>query len=427
MGCGLTKPRHVDGPVQPHSHGESHRVSGAFDDDVPTTIVADISLPTIEVEHKQHHTPDHSRPTSSTRSPQGTSEGASHLEGSSSKDEQLVTEVLGTQEPPPRGSTELLPDDVSQSASDIYDPARWHTEKLLGRGAFGVVHMASNDQGQRVAIKTISFNENDRNVLKQLQLLHRELKTLRKVGNHPNIVKYYRCTRRGMQVHMFMELCAGGSIKALYDQTETGLPPAVVATYTKHILSGLQFLHDLEVVHRDIKCDNILIDSEGTAKLADFGAAAVLGPNAQRTTIGTVYWMAPEVVMQTGHRWQADIWSLGCAVMEMLTAKRPFHGICNTYHSFVKMLAEHSTPPLSVGITEPLARDFILSCLQKDPSKRPSCATLSQHPFVTKMAMATPPSVTLLHDPCDPTPNTPTNTQLSTTKTSSSGNEDGKK
>eukprot|EP00992_Anisonema_acinus_P011996 TRINITY_DN7819_c0_g1_i1.p1 TRINITY_DN7819_c0_g1~~TRINITY_DN7819_c0_g1_i1.p1 ORF type:complete len:374 (-),score=63.65 TRINITY_DN7819_c0_g1_i1:55-1176(-) len=274
--------------------------------------------------------------------------------------------------------------------SKEFDPSMWKKEKLLGRGAFGTVHRATNDAGEHVAVKTISFSESDPNVMKCLQLLQRELRTLRKVGDHPNIIQYYKSTRAKTSVHMFMEYCPGGSLKAKYAR-QGPFPVVMAARYTCNIVQGLCCLHQQDIVHRDIKCDNVLIDENDVAKLADFGASTILGEQQQHTRIGTVYWMAPEVLIQTGHRWQADIWSVGCTLMEMLTATRPFAHACKNQEQFFRLLAEDvPTPPLPPIVTDPAAVAFLTRALQKPRDERPTAAGLVADPFCSPFVVDIP-------------------------------------
>lgn len=274
-----------------------------------------------------------------------------------------------------------------------FDPSCWKKEKLLGRGAFGTVYRATNSEGEYVAVKTISFSEADPNVMKCLQLLQRELRTLRKVGDHPNIIQYYKSTRAQTSVHMFMEYCSGGSLKARYSQ-EGAFSTSLAGKYTSNIVNGLNCLHEQDIVHRDIKCDNILLNDKDVAKLADFGASTILGEAAQHTRIGTVYWMAPEVLIQTGHRWQADIWSVGCTLMEMMTAARPFAHACKNQEAFFELLSNtSSSPSLPQSISDDLPRAFLEVCLQKARDSRPKASQLMVHPFVSTYEALVPATV----------------------------------
>eukprot|EP00906_Rhabdomonas_costata_P015684 RCo022519 len=250
-----------------------------------------------------------------------------------------------------------------------FNPSRWRRVRVLGSGGCGTVSLATNDHGDYVAVKTISFSPDDPNVHTALQALKRELRTLRIASaSHPNIVKYLKSTRTEACVHIFMEFCPGGSLKSLYNRTGP-IPVPRVVRYTQHILGGLQFLHSNKIIHRDVKCDNVLLDSQDVAKLGDFGASTELSEISQKTAIGTFFWMAPEVLIGHRYREEADIWSLGCTVMEALTARRPFSWRCIVQTQLLELLSEALPPPLP-PLTDPLALDFLRFCLVKDRVSR---------------------------------------------------------
>lgn len=105
----------------------------------------------------------------------------------------------------------------------------------------------------------------------------------------------------------------------------------VVINYTKQLLTGLEYLHSHEVIHRDLKAANVLVDRNGVCKLADFGTAkSVHELNGQSNTLtGTLNWMAPEVIQQQPYGRAADVWSIGCTVFEMVNGHPPWHNAGN--------------------------------------------------------------------------------------------------
>ncbi|KAI7979238.1 Mitogen-activated protein kinase kinase kinase 1 [Camellia lanceoleosa] len=125
-------------------------------------------------------------------------------------------------------------------------------------------------------------------------------------------------------LYIFLELVTKGTLLSLYQKYI--LQDSVVSSYTRQILHGLKYLHERNVVHRDIKCANILVHANGSAKLADFGLTKVTKLNDIKSFKGTLYWMAPEVVKLNDQEYglPADIWSLGCTVLEMLTRQIPY-------------------------------------------------------------------------------------------------------
>nr|XP_011458756.1 PREDICTED: mitogen-activated protein kinase kinase kinase 1-like [Fragaria vesca subsp. vesca] len=180
---------------------------------------------------------------------------------------------------------------------------------------------------------------------------------------------------------MCMELAPHGSLRKYYQTCHLSGPR--VSVYTKKILLGLKYLHDQNVVHRDIKCSNILVDANRSVKLADFGLAKITKMNDIQSLQGSVFWMAPEVVnanmINQGYGLPADIWSLGCTVLETFTGRVPYHNLewCQALFKIGK-----GEPPKVPDSLPKDAQDFIHKCLQVNPNDRLTAAQLLDHPFV---------------------------------------------
>ncbi|KAJ1689002.1 hypothetical protein LUZ63_013157 [Rhynchospora breviuscula] len=178
---------------------------------------------------------------------------------------------------------------------------------------------------------------------------------------------------------IFLELATQGSLVSQYGKK--GLQDSQASAYTLQILHGLIYLNHCKIIHRDIKCANILVDSEGCVKLADFGVAKEIDLLVQKHSLkGTVRWMAPEVAKSTPYGPPADIWSLGCTVLEMLTGHPPHPELTEWQHVFFAVV-NGKKPPIPDTLSN-AARNFIEECLQVDPQKRPSAIALLEHPFV---------------------------------------------
>lgn len=157
----------------------------------------------------------------------------------------------------------------------------------------------------------------------------------------------------------------------------------LIRNFVKQVLSGLAYLHEKQIIHRDIKGANVLIDTKGTVKISDFGISkrmSDLKPSSKRASLqGSVYWMAPEVVKQTVYTNKADIWSVGCLIIEMFTGKHPFPDFSQMQAIFkIGMQTRPEIPPTASD----LARSFLESCLESDYTKRSSATDLSHHEFV---------------------------------------------
>ncbi|RMB97173.1 hypothetical protein DUI87_26334 [Hirundo rustica rustica] len=149
-------------------------------------------------------------------------------------------------------------------------------------------------------------------------------------------------------------------------------------------LQGLEFLHSNHVMHRDVKSLNILLRTDGSVKLADFGFSAQLTPKQSRRSslIGTAWWMAPEVVEGQPYGPKVDIWSFGIVGIEMVEREVPYKN--ESPLSTQLLIATQGIPELrQPKLLSPLLRDFLSCCLQRDERRRWCAKELLQHPFVT--------------------------------------------
>eukprot|EP01062_Namystynia_karyoxenos_P011502 TRINITY_DN14121_c0_g1_i2.p1 TRINITY_DN14121_c0_g1~~TRINITY_DN14121_c0_g1_i2.p1 ORF type:complete len:904 (+),score=187.19 TRINITY_DN14121_c0_g1_i2:242-2953(+) len=270
---------------------------------------------------------------------------------------------------------------------------QWRKGDLLGQGAFGTVHVGINSAtGEWMAVKNIKFNRKDPQIGKKIAQLQNEI-ALMKTLDHPNIVRYFFSERCGDSINIFMEYVAGGSMLEMLKQFG-GLPLNLVNFYTREVLLGLEYLHHKNVIHRDIKSANILIGISGDCRLADFGcSSAITDTCARRSSLqGTPLWMAPEVITQQEYGSLVDIWSLGCTIMEMITAQPPFHHLGFNQLGFMRFISgdgleepdsiDDKLPDVMYAEDMRECREVMMHCLQRDPEARWSAEALLAHAWV---------------------------------------------
>ncbi|KAK2739477.1 hypothetical protein FQN55_009442 [Onygenales sp. PD_40] len=264
--------------------------------------------------------------------------------------------------------------------------------ELIGKGTYGKVYLGMNaDTGDFLAVKQVevSHKVQDKDKIKEMvAALDQEIDTMQHL-EHPNIVQYLGCERGDLSISIYLEYISGGSIGSCL-RKHGKFEERVVKSLTRQVLSGLSYLHDQGILHRDLKADNILLDIDGTCKISDFGISKktdnIYGNDVTNSMQGSVFWMAPEVVHSQGQGYSAkvDIWSLGCVVLEMFAGRRPWSKE-EAIGAIFKLGSLSEAPPIpddvSAAIT-PEALAFMFDCFTVDTFERPTAETLlSRHPF----------------------------------------------
>ncbi|XP_021054875.2 mitogen-activated protein kinase kinase kinase 19 [Mus pahari] len=266
----------------------------------------------------------------------------------------------------------------------------WTKGEVLGRGAYGTVYCGLTSLGQLIAVKQVALDTSDKLATeKEYRKLQEEVDLL-KALKHVNIVAYLGTCLEENTLSIFMEFVPGGSISSIINRFGP-LPEMVFCKYTRQILQGVAYLHENCVVHRDIKGNNVMLMPTGIIKLIDFGCAKRLawaGLNGTHSDMlksmrGTPYWMAPEVINESGYGRKSDIWSIGCTVFEMATGKPPLASMDRMAAMFYIGAHRGLMPPLPDRFSEPAA-DFVRLCLTRDQHERPSALQLLKHSFLKR-------------------------------------------
>uniref|UniRef100_A0A671TVJ7 Serine/threonine-protein kinase 3 n=2 Tax=Sparus aurata TaxID=8175 RepID=A0A671TVJ7_SPAAU len=267
----------------------------------------------------------------------------------------------------------LSEDSLTKQPEEVFDVL-----EKLGEGSYGSVFKAIHkESGQVVAIKQVPVESDLQEIIKEISIMQQ--------CDSPYVVKYYGSYFKNTDLWIVMEYCGAGSVSDIIRLRNKTLTEDEIATILKSTLKGLEYLHFMRKIHRDIKAGNILLNTEGHAKLADFGVAGQLTDTMAKrnTVIGTPFWMAPEVIQEIGYNCVADIWSLGITSIEMAEGKPPYADI----HPMRAIFMIPTNPPPTFRKPELWSdefTDFVKKCLVKNPEQRATATQLLQHPFISQ-------------------------------------------
>ncbi|KAH9252261.1 hypothetical protein BASA81_009863 [Batrachochytrium salamandrivorans] len=283
----------------------------------------------------------------------------------------------------PIGPTPPLRAKKFRNSTVELDPTKLFTlGEEIGEGSYGKVFKATNTRNSQhdVAVKVVQMAKPQ-----DLVDLNREIEILKSVSNSKYVVRYFGSYQHHGALWIVMDLCDGGSVLDMLRVQQNGLPePSILAICASTVL-GLSYLHSQHVLHRDIKCGNILLTMRGEAKIADFGVSAQVTEQQPRrqSLVGTPYWMAPEVILETKYDTKCDVWSLGIMLIEMAEGEPPLEEM----HPMRALFQIPKLPPPQLKQPDKFSSnliEFVSKCLIKDPVNRPFSEELTQHAFVSK-------------------------------------------
>ncbi|ORZ28770.1 kinase-like domain-containing protein [Lobosporangium transversale] len=273
------------------------------------------------------------------------------------------------------------------------DYSWWIRGKFIGVGSFGRVSLGWHRQlGTFMAVKQVELPVN--NSVKEdkqktlVEALEREIDLLKEL-HHERIVQYIGSDIEKGHINIFLEYVPGGSIATLLANYGP-FSEILVRSFVKQILEGLDYLHECDIIHRDIKGANILVDNKACIKISDFGISKKVEDHLKSINVkssrpslqGSTFWMAPEVVKQIETTYKADIWSLGCLVVEMFTGTHPFPQFSQMQALF--QIGSNCTPDIPEDISDD-AKDFLSRTFEVDYHVRPSAQILLGHLFIQQL------------------------------------------
>ncbi|KAJ4794381.1 hypothetical protein LUZ62_045627 [Rhynchospora pubera] len=257
---------------------------------------------------------------------------------------------------------------------------QWIRGPTIGHGSCATVYLATSaTTGELFAVKSKE--------LSQAGDLQKEQSILCSL-NSPHVVSYLGfnisadATTKKSVYNLFMEYAPGGSLSDEIKGNGGWLAEDRIRSRTSEILQGLVYLHDRDVIHCDIKARNVLIGSNGCAKIADFGCAKRGYTFKKEPVRGTPIFMAPEVARGEEQGKPADIWALGCMIIEMATGGSPWEDVSDPISAMHRIGFSDEVLVMPSWLSEE-AKDFLSKCLRRDWRERWSCEELLKHPFVT--------------------------------------------
>lgn len=261
----------------------------------------------------------------------------------------------------------------------IVDPTtgkRYCRGKVLGKGGFAKCYEMTDLTNNKVyAAKIIPHSR----VAKphQREKIDKEIE-LHRILHHKHVVQFYHYFEDKENIYILLEYCSRRSMAHILKARKVLTEPEV-RYYLRQIVSGLKYLHEQEILHRDLKLGNFFINEAMELKVGDFGLAARLEPleHRRRTICGTPNYLSPEVLNKQGHGCESDIWALGCVMYTMLLGRPPFE-TTNLKETYRCIREARYTMPSSLLAP---AKHLIASMLSKNPEDRPSLDDIIRHEF----------------------------------------------
>ncbi|XP_075928887.1 serine/threonine-protein kinase Nek8-like isoform X4 [Petromyzon marinus] len=249
--------------------------------------------------------------------------------------------------------------------------------KVVGRGAFGIVHLClRRDESKQVILKQIPVEQMSRD---ERQAAQNECQVL-KLLSHPNVIKYFENFLADKALMIAMEYAPGGTL-AEYIQKRGGslLDEDTILHFFVQIALALHHVHSNHILHRDLKTHNILLDKRQTVvKIGDFGISKILSSKSKAyTVVGTPCYISPELCEGKPYNQKSDIWALGCILYELASLKRAFEA--ENLPALVLKIMSGNFAPVSDRYSGEL-RQLVVSLLNLDPSKRPQLSEVLSHP-----------------------------------------------
>lgn len=257
-------------------------------------------------------------------------------------------------------------------------------EQAIGTGSFGAV-WRGECRGDVVAIKKCKVDDK-----KDAEMLLMEVRYLQKL-RHPRLVSFLGCCNRPPHVLMLIEYMEGGSLHGLlFGKGRKPLALVMKLRMAQQVAEGLTYLHEISIVHRDLKTMNIVLDKDLNCKICDFGLTLTLDSThlTVRSLQGSPRYMAPEQFESTARITEkVDIWQMGCVMLELFCGKVPFAEAKGVQQVATALLVKRR-PPSVPADADPQVRALVQACLRIEPKQRPASDMLERSLVITREACA---------------------------------------
>ncbi|XP_024387112.1 serine/threonine-protein kinase STY13 [Physcomitrium patens] len=322
---------------------------------------------------------------------------------------------------PPKGNASVensvvMPDIVSHTvgedvlAAALMDP-RYQTEGLEGyddwtidlrrlqmgppfaQGAFGRLYKGTYN-GEDVAVKILERPENNVEKMMMMESAFAKEVTMLAAVKHQNVVRFIGACRKPMVWCIVTEYARGGSVRSFLSKRQSRAVPLKLAVkQALDVARGMEYLHSLEIIHRDLKSDNLLIATDKSIKIADFGAARIeVQVEGMTPETGTYRWMAPEMIQHKPYNHKVDVYSFGVVLWELVTGLLPFQNMSAVQAAFA-VVNRGVRPPIP-DTCPPNIAEIMSRCWDANPDVRPSFAQVvkmleqAQNELLTKVGRA---------------------------------------
>lgn len=252
--------------------------------------------------------------------------------------------------------------------------------RKIGAGSFGAAWLVKDKGGKEMVMKVIDMSRMNAGEKREANNEVRVLSSLK----HPYIVSFRESFLDSSSLCIVMDFAEGGDLYGRIEKTRKGgrtFPEPTILRWMSQATLALKHMHDRHILHRDLKSQNMFLAKDDILKIGDFGISKMLDNTAAcaRTTIGTPYYLSPEICQERPYSWASDIWALGCILFELCALKVPFDA--PNIRELVKKITRGPTPVIPGRFSHDM-RQLVADLLERDCRKRPPAEHILQRPII---------------------------------------------